>query len=1174
MDKLQARDRIRAVFEQPFDKERFMVFIRNLLNRIDETKAFHVRGDVKESFRSVIKTYERIGSYEAPDGKKIDIIIAYLQKSYSIHHARVTQRNFAGKYLSDRGQKDAGLFAFVSPDDEDWRFSLVKMEYKFEQTPTGMMKVKEEFTPARRWSFLVGANERSHTAQSRLVNILAEDDKSPTLEQIEEAFNIETVTKEFFREYRDLFIRTKEALDKLIQHDPGIQADFKNKGVNTVDFSKKLMGQIIFLYFLQKKGWFGVARNSDWGTGSKKFLRELFESKHGTYGNFFNDILEPLFYDALSRDRSDIDHWNDHFKSKIPFLNGGLFDPIGNYNWYNTDILFPNDLFSNQKKTKDGDIGDGILDIFDRYNFTVKEDEPLEKEVAIDPELLGKAYEKFNAIRPDNFEDYKQALKSSKKGDETKFNKKFGVYYTPREIVHYMCQQSLINYLFTELSSCRASLEKIGDENLVLFDNKNKKGQLDFIVEHRETPVILKEDIEKLFHHGESVTENEVRVENKGKETSTYYYLLPESIRINAERIDKKLSEITVCDPAVGSGAFPVGMMNEIVRARTVLTTFIDQKTNRTTYDFNRRCIEHSLYGVDIDPGAVEIAKLRLWLSLIVDEDDIQNIKPLPNLDYKIVCGNSLVGFPDNWGSPIEKEIESFIHQHFNETNVAKKIELKARIDEKIGSRYKNSLMTFGYQVNFDFRTVFSEVFQKRGGFDVVIANPPYVGQKGNQELFSDMKNDKNFEKKMDYWYFFLHKAHYISSNNGLTTFITPNYWVTANGAKKLRNKIVNDFYFIEWMNFNENSIFNAGIHTNVFILRKNEAKNKLVQCIIYNNTYSDDLISHKNAEFNFVVDQNYLYQQWTGFVHFLPQENLHIVRRLIQDSLPLCDISTTGKSKEGITAGKHLTDGICNINQGLVTGKDRHKEDNRNEGVFVVNQTEYEKFSQSDRVRLMPFYKNSDIKRYFASQSPKYYLISVNDINSELEFKKKSSIYAHLSKYKSLLKKRSINGVLQSAYQKGKWWALTTDRPNIDFNSEKILCPQRSNINTFGYSDSEWYAASDVFYITLNKKEYSLKYILSILNSKLTYYWLYYMGKRKGDILELTLEPLQFVPIKNISHEKQAPYISLVDRILAAKRANPHADTSKWEWEIDRLVYQLYGLTEEEIKIIEGKDK
>ena len=166
-------------------------------------------------------------------------------------------------------------------------------------------------------------------------------------------------------------------------------------------------------------------------------------------------------------------------------------------------------------------------------------------------------------------------------------------------------------------------------------------------------PIIHKKDIEKLIHTGEQVSENEARVLSKGKETKTYSHQLPENILKNAKLIDDKLAEITVCDPAVGSGAFPVGMMSEIVKTRNVLTTFVTQSSKSekehkqdtcATYNFKRQCIEHSLYGVDIDPGAVEIAKLRLWLSLVVDEDDIKNIKPLPNLDYKIVCGNSLLG--------------------------------------------------------------------------------------------------------------------------------------------------------------------------------------------------------------------------------------------------------------------------------------------------------------------------------------------------------------------------------------------------------------------------------------------------------------------------------------------------------------------------------------------------
>ena len=713
-DKQQARDLIKETFENPFDKNRFVNFIRNLLNRIEEA-TFTYRGQyIPDAYKPYIESLERIGKF-SNDDHKIDILVINLKKETSLERARTMQRNFIAWYLNgSRGGelKDAALAAFVSPGVADWRFSLVKMDYKFEpayatyvagrQTPTGLsacgdaqvgrMKVKEEFTPARRWSFLVGANENSHTAQSRLVKILADDDNNPTLAQLEDAFNIETVTKEFFLKYRDLFIRTKEALDKVIESDARIKADFEAKDVNTVDFAKKLLGQIIFLYFLQKKGWFGVARDADWGAGSKQFLRELFEKKHGEYDNFFNDVLEPLFYEALRNDRSHDDDYYSRFNCKIPFLNGGLFDPIGNYDWVHTDIYLPNVLFSNRKTSDDE--GSAILDIFDLYNFTVKEDEPLEKEVAIDPELLGKAYEKFNAIRPDNFEEYKKALKSGKKGDESKFNKQFGVYYTPREIVHYMCQQSLINYLATELSS------------VIPSEARN-----------------LKEDIEILIHLGEQVSENEATAIIKqqriseGKQQSTKSKnQLSESIRKNAKQIDDKLANITVCDPAVGSGAFPVGMMSEIVKARKVLSIYynsglepaviegvpsisavdlavkpavissIDSECN--TYNLKRRCIEHSLYGVDIDPGAVEIAKLRLWLSLVVDEDDIQqgasapcHIKPLPNLDYKIVCGNSLLGVEKNlFNFNLFNELEKLKPQFFNETSPTKNRITKNRL--------------------------------------------------------------------------------------------------------------------------------------------------------------------------------------------------------------------------------------------------------------------------------------------------------------------------------------------------------------------------------------------------------------------------------------------------------------------------------------------------------------
>jgi hypothetical protein len=674
MDKQQAQNIIKETFENPFDKERFVGFVKNLLNTIEDAPFSYKGNFIPDAYEQYISSLERIGKYS--DGKnKIDILVVKLKKKTSIERARTMQRNFIAWYLNgSRGGelKDAALAAFVSPNEEDWRFSLVKMDYRFEEGKDGKIKVKEEFTPARRWSFLVGRNEKSFTAQSRLVGILADDKHNPTLSELEEAFNIEKVTKEFFEKYRDLFLRTKETLDEIVSGNPNIKADFEVKAVNTVDFAKKLLGQIVFLYFLQKKGWFGVQRDADWGTGSKFFLRELFEKKHGSYKNFFNDILEPLFYEALRIDRSHDDGYYSRFNCKIPFLNGGLFDPLNGYDWVKTDILLPNELFSNSIKTKEGDTGTGILDIFDRYNFTVKEDEPLEKEVAVDPEMLGKVFE--NLL-------------------EVKDRKSKGTYYTPREIVHYMCKQSLINYLFTECN-------------------------------------ISKEDIETLIKYGEQLGENEATVEAKGKETKTYFYKLPESIRQNAKLIDDKLADIKVCDPAIGSGAFPVGMMSEIVKTRNVLSAFIKDR-HRAIYDFKRECIEKSLYGVDIDPGAVEIAKLRLWLSLVVDEDDIKNIKPLPNLDYKIVCGNSLLSVKRNLlNDYLFSDMEKTKHLYFNETNPTKKQEYKNQIDDLI------SRITDGHK-EFDFEVYFSEVFHTspnppfdKGG---IISVPPFFKGEDNK---------------------------------------------------------------------------------------------------------------------------------------------------------------------------------------------------------------------------------------------------------------------------------------------------------------------------------------------------------------------------------------------------------------------------------------------------------
>lgn len=1104
MDKQQARDLIKKTFEQPFDKTRFMTFVQELLNHIEHTP-FNYHGNyIPDAYRQYISSLERIGKFN--DGEnRIDILIIKLQKETSLASARTMQRNFVAGYLQGKygssSEKEAVLVAYVAPGEADWRFSLVKMDYKFEQAPTGKMKVEEEFTPARRWSFLVGENEKSHTAQSRLVNILTNDEHNPTLTELEEAFNIESVTKEFFLKYRDLFIRTKEALDKLVQNNSNIKADFEAKGVNTVDFAKKLLGQIVFLYFLQKKGWFGVGRDSAWGTGSKQFLRELFERKHGGYKNFFNDILEPLFYEALSRDRSDIDHWNDQFKCKIPFLNGGLFDPIGNYSWHKTDILLPDNLFSHSLKTKESDTDDGILDVFDRYNFTVREDEPLEKEVAIDPELLGKAYEKFNAIRPDNFEEYQKALKSGEKGNESKFNKQYGVYYTPREIVHYMCQQSLINYLFTELNNDKISYEKLGDPNLEMFGNKGKKGQLDITIEHREKPLISKEDIEKFVHLGEQVSENEAialikeqRI-NTGTQKSTEKKLqLSESIRKNAELIDQKLMDITICDPAVGSGAFPVGMMSEIVKARNALTPYLllrgdsfakPTKQSRTSYNFKRQCIEHSLYGVDIDPGAVEIAKLRLWLSLVVDVEDIKQIKPLPNLEYKIVCGDSLLGYPYT-PRGLEK-IEQLKLQFFNETRPLEKNKLKEQVDDSIYSLFKNTNRSLGYKVNFDFKINFSEVFRKKGGFDVVIANPPYVNTKRGIE--TSLKNSykkiyKSAQGQFDLFAIFIEKGIELTKNG--INYIIPKPFINNENYEIIRELVLNS------------GLYEIVIGSGVFEEANVESCLFFASKIFYSKkVLIMDFDKGKFKKHNLV--EKYVYTK-------LPF-------KMINTEINSKDIKIFEKmNKMFVKLGE-----IINITRGVECGK--------NDKIITKQKTSFKLLRGEDVKKYLINYKNIFIK--FSEKDPQKF--------------KFSSLYCS-------------NKIL------------------IRRVSKDLICTM----------DDNKFVVLNTLYCCIPKSNHTLSYITATLNSKLISYWF-----KKMFVLTDKLFPyvrksqLNFIPIKDIGQNEQKPFTNLVDRILVITKDEDYLFNSEkkskvheYERQIDQMVYQLYGLTEDEIKIVEENVK
>lgn len=783
MDKASAQRIVRDTFKASFDRKRFRDFISELCNGFDESKAISSMG-VPDAFSDHIKSCQRLGTFESADGELADVLIVHLTESFKLERTRTALRDFvAHKLKRDESYKEAGFVAFVAPDSKSWRFSYVRMEYETRRDPeTGKIKSEERLTPARRYSYLVGVDEECHTAQTRFLPLLQNTSDKPTLAQIEDAFSVESVTKEFFGEYARLFVATEAALAALVEKDEILRADFKAKHVNTADFTKKLLGQIVFLYFIQKKGWLGVPKGGKWGDGPRHFLRMLANQAIEKNQNLFNDVLEPLFYETLATDRGH-EAWWETFQCRIPFLNGGLFEPLAGYDWENTEINLPNTLLTNRETNKAGDIGTGILDVFDRYNFTVIEDEPLEKEVAIDPEMLGKVFE--NLIE-----------ENRRKGQ--------GTFYTPREIVHYMCQESLINYLDTALNH---PLKPIGiitpqPETPPLFVDsdelpKAKTGHQEFL-ETSNRILAPRDELAEWISQSDQFAHYAAAIAAGTK--GDHYPKPSDAIRKYAREIDELLRDITVCDPAVGSGAFLVGMMNEIVRARMALTPYFNDIAERTAYHFKRRAIQYSLYGVDIDAGAVEIAKLRLWLSLVVDEEDVQQIKPLPNLDYKIVVGNSLIGFP--YKSDRIHDIEKLKRIHFDETAHDKKAALKEKINSLIHECFANSKKSLGYEVTFDFEIYFSEVFHEKGGFDVVIANPPYVDSETMVRESPDLRIliGKKFSTAKGNWDLyipFLELSLLKLSASGTSCLITPNKWLAIRYGEAFRAFVKNQIYSI-----------------------------------------------------------------------------------------------------------------------------------------------------------------------------------------------------------------------------------------------------------------------------------------------------------------------------------------------------------------------------------------
>jgi hypothetical protein len=1078
MDKSQAVTLIEDVFDNKFSEEKFSLLCSNLLNDFNKSKATPVQAGsyVYEPYRNHIKSFRRIGQYVDPKGEVLDVLSVKVHDGFKLERTRTGLRNFAIEYLKRKEDRDTLLIAFHADDNTEWRFSFIKLDYKTVKDDKGRIKAKQEATSAKRYSFLVGEHEPCHTAKHQLLPLLLDTDNNPTLTAIEQCFNIERVTKEFFEQYKTLFVALQEHLDSIVEKDKKIAADFKEKSIETTAFSKKLLGQIVFLYFIQKKGWLGVPKDKGFGQGEKRFLKELFKKAEQKNQNFFNEYLEPLFYEALAVQRASVGDasYYKRFDCKIPFLNGGLFEPIKDYDWKNTDIIIPNEVFSNTTTIKDGDIGTGILDVFDRYNFTVKEDEPLEKEVAVDPEMLGKVFE--NLL-------------------EVKDRKSKGAFYTPREIVHYMCEESLVNYLDTALNTAKEV-------------------------------TVNKEDIYAFIKNSHLV------IEDNRKDNSSYTWKLPSSIQTHASLFDKALADIKVCDPAIGSGAFPVGMLSEIVKARTALTPYLKSKVSadeRTLYHLKRECIQNSLYGVDIDESAIDIAKLRLWLSLVVDEDDIQDIEPLPNLDYKIICGDSLVGVNtlDAFIQPALEKIEPLKIEYFSATDRNKKEQLKHQIESLFQLTMKNAHLSDN---TFEFKFHFSEVWHNRNGFDVVIGNPPYV----QVQNFSGQQIQKNWEeqdyktfvKTGDVYCLFYEKGYQILGDSGTLAFITSNKWMRANYGKPMRKFFLENGTVQQLIDFGDSAIFeNATTYTNILLWSKAETKTRTKVWDV-NRIYKKDLSLEEMLD-SVNVDEP-----------LLQEESFVIVKH---------DLAKIKKRIENV--GVPLKDWDISIYRGILTGL--------NEAFIINGKKKDELIAQDPKSAeiIKPILRGRDIKRYKADFADLWLITTYPALN--IDIGKYPAIKKHLQAYGKRLEQSGEDGCRKKTHN--KWFELQDSISyHEEFAKEKLLFAEIVYDSAFYFDRDNFLPEATTFILTGE----NIKTLVAFLNSTLlteAFRIFYAGGDLRGNTFRYKKVFLENLPVPKLTNEKCVPFEILVDCIQYAKVHDMDSEAGTLESVVDGLVYDLY---------------
>ncbi|MBV6454760.1 MAG: Eco57I restriction-modification methylase domain-containing protein [Bacteroidetes bacterium] len=1081
---------IRHILESPYDRKVWKNFLQtqftnNKLNAEDRV--------ISLSDKTLSKQCLSLGNYELNEYTKIGIFEVELNEKVNITRNRVALRNL----IKDLTKQVAGaMVVFVQGDK--WRFSYIsKRKVKNKETN----EIQEKETAPKRYTYLFGKGEKALTAAQRFDKLIQKQKGNffdlLSLDDFEDAFSVEKLSKEFFDKYKEVYedfvefitgkryVKRGSKWTEITTHEAHFQLRnyFGGENKHARDFVKRMLGRIVFLYFIQKKGWLAVPKGKKWGEGNPDYLFELFD-KAKYKESFYSDYLVPLFFDTLNNPGVQ----KDSNELRFPYLNGGLFDKSQDYRY--DKIALPSEIFEK------------LFTTFNNYNFTIHEDAPDEHTVAVDPEMLGHIFENL-------LED----------------NKDKGAFYTPKEIVHYMCKESLKEYLLAH------------DEKL-FTDNEIAVVAIEKIIQQQELSEDEREFAEK-----------------------------------NAYAIIGALDNVKICDPAIGSGAFPMGLLQEIFNAQIYLQELKGFKKGITDAEIKKHIIEESIYGVDIDAGAVDIARLRFWLSLVVDEEVPQ---PLPNLAFKIVCANTLIPLSTDksmqyqiaGATDIIKEIEKVRHSYFDSSKEEKK-ELERQfknLQNKLWNTAKDWVVSKDaeiYQRLLEFNPFEDKscswfdpwwMFGVKDGFDIVIGNPPYVQLQKDSgklaKLYQPYQYD-TFERTGDIYSLFYERGVQLLNDKGILCYITSNKWMRANYGASTRKFFAEKTYPLLLIDFGNVQVFDtATVDTNIFILQNkpkaNKHESKEALAVRINNDFN---IEDQSLQ-EFVLSNGYKLSSLNHNAWVVGEKDIYDIKDYVEQQ------------------GTPLTKWDIVINYGLKTGLN---------DAFIISGAEKDKLIQeheSSEQVLKPILRGKDISSWYPEFAnlwlvyiPWHFPLHEDPSivgatpKAEPEFRKQyPAIYNHLLKFKKELSARN-QAEIGIRYE---WFALQRFGSNYwkDFEKPKIIYPNMTKYLPFVYDEKDNFYSNDKSFFLLGKH---LKYLTCFFNSKLfKYCFSDNFPELQGGTRELRKVFFDKIPVKQITDEQEIPFAKMVDYLVALKKENSQEPTDQFmfiyfEQIANALVFELY---------------